>query len=42
MIKLSDLIEQNKELFATIEAWDNGMHFTFTTAASRASKISAT
>lgn len=24
MSKLADLIEQNKELFATIDAWDNG------------------
>lgn len=25
MIKLSDLIEANKELLATIDAWDNGL-----------------
>lgn len=24
MAKLADLIEENKELFATIDAWDNG------------------
>jgi aldehyde dehydrogenase (NAD+) len=24
MMKLADLIEQNKELLATIDAWDNG------------------
>lgn len=24
MIKLSDLMEQNKELLATIDTWDNG------------------
>lgn len=26
MIKLADLMEQNKELLATIDAWDNGRH----------------
>jgi aldehyde dehydrogenase (NAD+) len=25
LTKLADLIEENKELFATIDAWDNGM-----------------
>lgn len=25
MGRLADLMEQNKELFATIDAWDNGM-----------------
>lgn len=25
MYKLADLIEKNKEVLATIEAWDNGM-----------------
>lgn len=25
LAKLADLIEKNKELFATIDAWDNGM-----------------
>jgi aldehyde dehydrogenase (NAD+) len=24
MMKLADLMEQNKELLATIDAWDNG------------------
>ena len=24
MARLADLIEENKELFATIDAWDNG------------------
>lgn len=24
MLKLADLMEQNKELLATIDAWDNG------------------
>lgn len=24
MYKLADLIEQNREIFATIDAWDNG------------------
>lgn len=24
MAKLADLMEENKELFATIDAWDNG------------------
>jgi aldehyde dehydrogenase (NAD+) len=24
MAKLADLLEQNKELFATVDAWDNG------------------
>lgn len=31
MMKLADLMEQNKELLATIDAWDNGV---FTRAAS--------
>ena len=26
MSKLADLMEENKELFATIDAWDNGKH----------------
>lgn len=26
MTKLADLMEQNKELLATIDAWDNGKH----------------
>lgn len=26
MNKLADLMEQNKELLATIDAWDNGKH----------------
>lgn len=25
MTRLADLIEENKELLATIDAWDNGM-----------------
>lgn len=25
MARLADLIEENRELFASIEAWDNGM-----------------
>lgn len=25
MLKLADLIDQNKEVLATIETWDNGM-----------------
>lgn len=28
MYKLADLIEQKRELLATIEAWDNGWSFT--------------
>lgn len=24
MLKLADLVDQNKELLATIETWDNG------------------
>ncbi|KAL1606852.1 mitochondrial aldehyde dehydrogenase [Paraconiothyrium brasiliense] len=28
MAKLADLIEENKELLATIDAWDNGKHKT--------------
>ena len=28
MYKLADLIEQKRELLATIEAWDNGRSFT--------------
>ena len=27
MTKLADLMEQNKELLATIDAWDNGKPF---------------
>jgi len=27
--KLADLIEENRELFATIDAWDNGEHQPF-------------
>lgn len=27
MARLADLIEQNKELLATIDAWDNGTSF---------------
>lgn len=30
MARLADLIEENKELFATIDAWDNGMHHAMT------------
>jgi aldehyde dehydrogenase (NAD(P)+) len=26
MSKLADLIEANKEVLASVEAWDNGMH----------------
>jgi hypothetical protein len=26
MMKLADLMKQNKELLATIDAWDNGQH----------------
>ena len=26
MFRLADLMEQKKELFATIDAWDNGQH----------------
>jgi acyl-CoA reductase-like NAD-dependent aldehyde dehydrogenase len=26
MMKLADLMEQNKELLATIDAWDNGQY----------------
>jgi aldehyde dehydrogenase (NAD(P)+) len=26
MTKLADLMDQNKELLATIDAWDNGAH----------------
>jgi aldehyde dehydrogenase (NAD+) len=27
MMKLADLMEQNKELLATIDAWDNGPYY---------------
>ena len=27
MTKLADLMDQNKELLATIDAWDNGAHY---------------
>jgi aldehyde dehydrogenase (NAD+) len=27
MMKLADLMEQNKELLATIDAWDNGKRY---------------
>jgi aldehyde dehydrogenase (NAD(P)+) len=30
MSKLADLIEANKEVLASVEAWDNGMHFILT------------
>ena len=33
MAKLAALIEENKELLATIDAWDNGMRFIFSDAA---------
>lgn len=31
MMRLADLMEQNRELFATIDAWDNGMSCVETT-----------
>lgn len=31
MTKLADLIHENRELFATIEAWDNGTHNSYPT-----------
>lgn len=31
MARLADLLEKNRELLATIDAWDNGMSFRFCT-----------
>lgn len=40
MGKLADLIEANKEVLASVEAWDNGMHFGTASQSCRADNIS--